>query len=110
MLGTQSPSVPTHKGVLVVCAVPQLGCASRALVRKSLRMPSSPKQPHQVTCVSPAPGLSPDRAPAPVTAAPRAQAGRLQPAVCLMNFVCPGPVDEGFASAAGHGSLCHPCE
>lgn len=69
-------------------------------------MPGGPKQPQQVTRVSPAlPG--PPRLSQPPLGS---QAGRLQLAVCLMNYVCPGPVSEAFASAAGHGSLCHPCE
>lgn len=39
--GTQSPSVPAHKGTLVACSPPRPGCASRAPARKRFRMPSS---------------------------------------------------------------------
>lgn len=96
MLGTQSPSVPTHKGALVACVVPQPGCTSQAPVRKSLRMPSSPRQLQQVTRVSPAPGLSPDGAPAPVAAAPRGP-GRTFAAGCLFNELClPRACEGGF--------------
>lgn len=96
MQETQSPSVPTHKGALVACALPQPGCASRVPARKSFRMPSGPRQPHQVTRVSPTPQLSPDVSPAPVAATPRVP-GRTFAAGCLFNELClPRACERGF--------------
>lgn len=81
--GHRAPLFPLTKGRLWLCTVPQPGCSSRAPARKGLRMPSSPRQPHQVTRVSPAlPG--PPRPSLPLRGS---QAGRLQPAVYLRNYV-----------------------
>lgn len=95
--GAQSPSVPAHKGTLVACSLPRPGCASRAPARKSFRMPSSPRQPRRVTPCVPQPHGSALRGPPRLSPPPRgSQAGRLQPAVYLRNYVCSEPVNQGF--------------
>lgn len=106
----RAPLFPLTKGRLWLVRCPSqaaphgsqrgraLGC--QAAPGSLTRSPACP-QPHG-SALTWAPRLSPP---------PRgSQAGRLQPAVYLMNYVCPGPVNEGSASAAGRGSLCHPCE
>jgi len=96
--GTQSPSVPAHKGMLVACSLPRPRCASRAPARKSFRTLSSPSRPRRVTPCVPQPHGSALQGPPCLS--PRLpcgfRAGRLQPAVYLTNYVCPGPVKQGF--------------
>ena len=77
--------------------LPRLGCASRAPARKSFRKPSSPSRLRWVTPCVPQPHGSALQGPLRLSPPPRgSRAGCLQPAVYLMNYVCPGPVNQGF--------------